>query len=36
MMFYTEKALAILDDFPDSSAKDALRKLVTYTTERTK
>ena len=36
MMFYTEKAFLILNDFPDSTAKNALRKLVIYTTERTK
>ena len=36
MMFYTERALSILAEFPDSSAKDSLRKLVIYTTERTK
>jgi octaprenyl-diphosphate synthase len=36
MMDYTKKALAILADFNDSDAKDALVDLVTYTTERTK
>ncbi len=36
MMEYTREALAILDDFEDSEAKDALIQLVKYTTERIK
>lgn len=36
MMEYTGEALAILEDFADSDAKEALKQLVKYTTERTK
>jgi len=30
------KALAILDGFPESEAKESLRELITYTIERKK
>lgn len=33
---YRDKALAILDSYPDSDAKDSLKELVLYTTERKK
>ena len=33
---YKAEALTILTDFPDSEAKEAMIKLVRYTTERIK
>ncbi|PCH92335.1 MAG: polyprenyl synthetase [Bacteroidetes bacterium] len=36
MQTHKDKALAILDDFPDSDAKESLRELITYTIERKK
>ncbi len=36
MQTYTNKALALLEDLPDSDALDALRKLVYFTIERKK
>ncbi|MCD4773218.1 MAG: polyprenyl synthetase family protein [Bacteroidales bacterium] len=36
MLEYREKALTLLDDFPDSPSKNSLKELVIYTTERKK
>jgi geranylgeranyl pyrophosphate synthase len=33
---YSAAALAILDQFPDSAAKTAMRELVVYVTQRRK
>jgi len=36
MKEYTEKALNVLDEFPDSESRQSLKKLVLFTTEREK
>lgn len=36
MLEYREKALTLLNDFPDSPSKNSLKELVIYTTERKK
>ena len=36
MVFYHDKAMEILDEFPDSESKTALRQLVDFTIERKK
>ena len=33
---YRDKALAILDSYPDSEVKESLREFVNYTTSRKK
>ena len=36
MKEYAKDAISILDDFPDSDAKDSLKSLVDYTMNREK
>jgi geranylgeranyl pyrophosphate synthase len=36
MNLYRDKALAILDSYPDSPVKESLREFVKYTTSRKK
>jgi len=36
MNLYRDKALAILDSYPDSDVKDSLKEFVYYTTSRKK